>query len=199
MEADNGLEVIQLAQKYHPELIFMDIKIPLLDGIKATQRLRKDPKTADIHIIALTASAMKSEQSLIAESGFDGFIPKPVKKTSIIKAIEKVISLEYATETPEQKKTPPKTVESLTLSTKDQTQLKQQLSQLHNNWLEIKDTCIISQIEKFAHDVHATAERFNNDTLDDYAALLLEKTRYDIGQLNPVLKKFTSIAKSCIT
>ncbi|MBT4838439.1 MAG: response regulator [Methylococcales bacterium] len=199
LEADNGLEVIQLAQKYHPELIFMDIKIPLLDGIKATQRLRKDPKTADIHIIALTASAMKSEQSLIAESGFDGFIPKPVKKTSIIKAIEKVISLEYATETPEQKKTPPKTVESLTLSTKDQTQLKQQLSQLHNNWLEIKDTCIISQIEKFAHDVHATAERFNNDTLDDYAALLLEKTRYDIGQLNPVLKKFTSIAKSCIT
>jgi CheY-like chemotaxis protein len=78
IEAGNGKQGIELAMEKNPQLILMDIQLPLMDGIEATKNLKADPKTENIPIIALTAFAMKGDKETILEAGFDGYIAKPI-------------------------------------------------------------------------------------------------------------------------
>jgi CheY-like chemotaxis protein len=75
--ADNGYEAIEKARSLRPDLILMDLSLPALDGWEATRRLKADPETAPIRIVALSAHAMAAESQLAAEAGCEGFIAKP--------------------------------------------------------------------------------------------------------------------------
>ena len=87
LEARDGQAGIELAQSEHPALILMDVSIPLIDGWEATRRLKADPKTADIPIIALTAHALASDQEKATEVGCDGYIPKPAEPRVVLAAV----------------------------------------------------------------------------------------------------------------
>jgi len=87
-EAENGEEAIELALLFSPDLILMDIRMPGLDGYEATEIIRKDPMTAKIPIIALTASTLKSEMILM-EKVFDGYLRKPLQKNILLKELIK--------------------------------------------------------------------------------------------------------------
>jgi CheY-like chemotaxis protein len=75
--ADNGIEAIEKARSLAPDLILMDLSLPLLDGWEATRRLKADRRTASIKVVALSAHAMAAEERRAAEAGCDGFIAKP--------------------------------------------------------------------------------------------------------------------------
>ena len=79
IEARDGQTGIETAKERHPGLILMDVSIPIIDGWEATRRLKADPATADIPIIALTAHALASDQLKAAEAGCDGYIAKPAE------------------------------------------------------------------------------------------------------------------------
>ena len=79
IEARDGQAGIETAKERHPGLILMDVSIPIVDGWEATRRLKADPATADIPIIALTAHALASDQLKAAEAGCDGYIAKPAE------------------------------------------------------------------------------------------------------------------------
>jgi CheY-like chemotaxis protein len=79
IEARDGQAGIETAKAKHPGLILMDVSIPIVDGWEATRRLKADPATADIPIIALTAHALASDQLKAAEAGCDGYIAKPAE------------------------------------------------------------------------------------------------------------------------
>jgi CheY-like chemotaxis protein len=79
IEARDGQAGIETAKERHPGLILMDVSIPIIDGWEATRRLKADPATADIPIIALTAHALASDQLKAAEAGCDGYIAKPAE------------------------------------------------------------------------------------------------------------------------
>lgn len=83
LEAENGLEGIATATHLKPELIFMDIRMPGMDGYEATRIIKKQKETSSIPIIALTASTMQSEGEKIKEL-FDGYLRKPVNKKTLI-------------------------------------------------------------------------------------------------------------------
>lgn len=89
LEARDGQAGIELAQREHPALILMDVSIPLIDGWEATRRLKADPETADIPIIALTAHALASDQDKAAEVGCDGYIPKPAEPRVVLAAVKR--------------------------------------------------------------------------------------------------------------
>ncbi|MCF8089733.1 MAG: AAA family ATPase, partial [Desulfotignum sp.] len=76
--AKNGQEALLLAKELRPALILMDIRMPVLSGLDAAEQLKKQTETADIPIIALTASSTKKEKTLAFQKGFDGFLPKPL-------------------------------------------------------------------------------------------------------------------------
>jgi signal transduction histidine kinase len=91
INAINGLEAIDLALQHKPSCILMDLKMPVMDGYSAKNQIRSISTISNIPIIALTASAMKSEQMLALENGFDGFIAKPIQKKYLINELIKYL------------------------------------------------------------------------------------------------------------
>src|SRR3954469_15382587 len=87
LEARDGQAGIDTAQREHPAIILMDVSIPLIDGWEATRRLKADPATAGIPIIALTAHALASDQQKAVDAGCDGYIPKPAEPRVVLAAV----------------------------------------------------------------------------------------------------------------
>lgn len=86
--AVDGAEAIRMAQTHQPDLILMDMSLPILDGWEATRALRADATTRHIPIIALTAHAMEGERSKALEAGCDDFDTKPVDLPRLLEKIE---------------------------------------------------------------------------------------------------------------
>lgn len=76
IHAWNGQEAVELFRKHEPQIILMDINMPVLDGYQATKEIRK--YSAKVPIIAITAFAYASDEQRVMESGFDGYMPKPI-------------------------------------------------------------------------------------------------------------------------
>ena len=76
--ASDGLEGVALARTLMPDLIFMDIQMPGIDGITAGRLLKGSPETSGIKIIALTSFAMQGDHEKFITSGFDGYLSKPI-------------------------------------------------------------------------------------------------------------------------
>jgi len=78
LEATTAEDGLALAQTHTPNLILMDIQLPGMDGVTALGRLRSDPATASIPVMALTAFAMKDDERRLKGAGFDGYVTKPI-------------------------------------------------------------------------------------------------------------------------
>ena len=87
--AENGQEAVEKAKTEHPDLVLMDIKMPIMDGLKATQLIKAE--YPDLPIIALTANAFDNDRQQATEAGCDDFISKPVSAAACIQAIQKQI------------------------------------------------------------------------------------------------------------
>jgi two-component system cell cycle response regulator DivK len=88
IEAEDGKQGIEQAKKHLPDLILMDIQMPVMDGLEATKKLRADEQTKNIPIIAITSYAMKGDREKIVEKGFDAYIPKPIDIDGFIEQIK---------------------------------------------------------------------------------------------------------------
>jgi two-component system, cell cycle response regulator DivK len=69
---------IAMALKEPPDLVLMDLQLPGIDGMEALRRLRENPRTTDIPVVAVTAQAMKQDRERALEAGFNGYIEKPI-------------------------------------------------------------------------------------------------------------------------
>ncbi len=90
-EARNGEDGVRMAREDDPDLILMDISIPLIDGWEATRMLKADPETAEIPIIALTAHALATDRAKASEVGCDGYLAKPCEPRRVVAEVEKFI------------------------------------------------------------------------------------------------------------
>jgi two-component system cell cycle response regulator DivK len=89
VDAESGLT---LARAEQPQLILLDIQLPGMDGLAATRLLKKDPATAAIPIIALTAMAMKDDQEKTKAAGCDAYIAKPLRYRELYAAIDTLLT-----------------------------------------------------------------------------------------------------------
>jgi two-component system cell cycle response regulator DivK len=78
LEAESAEDGIELARSHRPELILMDVQLPGMDGVDAVARLRADPTTAGLVVVALTAFAMKEDRERFLAAGFNGYVEKPL-------------------------------------------------------------------------------------------------------------------------
>lgn len=90
-EARNGEDGIRMAREEKPDLILMDISIPVIDGWEATRILKEDPATADIPIIALTAHALATDRAKAEEVGCDGYLAKPCEPWRVVQEVGRFI------------------------------------------------------------------------------------------------------------
>ncbi len=93
--AAGGYEAIQFARAHRPDVIFMDLKMPDLDGLSATRRLREDPATATIPVIAVTASAFGDARQAAREAGCTGYLPKPVRAEQLFAALQEHLGVRF--------------------------------------------------------------------------------------------------------
>ena len=92
LQAENAAIGIQVALEELPDLIFMDIQLPDMDGLEATSQLKADPVTKTIPVYALTAFAMKGDKERINASGCDGYLSKPFSHKDLLDVVQKVTS-----------------------------------------------------------------------------------------------------------
>jgi two-component system, cell cycle response regulator DivK len=90
-EATAGDEGVRLAKELRPALVLMDVQLPVLDGIAALQRLRGDPDTRAIPVVAVTASAMPDDRLKIGAAGFDGHQPKPISVRDFVDLVRRMV------------------------------------------------------------------------------------------------------------
>ncbi|HEX5227873.1 MAG TPA: response regulator [Bryobacteraceae bacterium] len=86
--AADGLSGVQLASEHVPDLIVMDLRLPVLDGWEAAQRIKRNEKTSSIPIIALTAHALPEDVFRAKQAGCDAFETKPVVYQRLLKKVD---------------------------------------------------------------------------------------------------------------
>jgi CheY-like chemotaxis protein len=90
-EAITGPEGIELARELSPDLILMDISIPLIDGWEATRILKSDPATSSIPIIAVTAHALAADRAKAAEVGCDDYLATPATPQAVLGVVRRFL------------------------------------------------------------------------------------------------------------
>jgi two-component system, cell cycle response regulator DivK len=92
--AGDGVEGVRLTREQKPDLVLMDVSIPLMDGWTATSVLKADPETASIPIVALTAHALAGDRERALEVGCDGYLAKPVEPRRVLEEVRRFLGPE---------------------------------------------------------------------------------------------------------
>ena len=97
-EVENGKEAVAQFTQWQPHLILMDIRMPVMDGLEAAQKIRKLPGGNEVKIVAVTASVFNDQKDEVMKAGFDDFMRKPYKREDIFGCIAKHLSVRYIRE-----------------------------------------------------------------------------------------------------
>ena len=92
LEAENGEEAIECILNEKPDIVLLDIQMPILNGYDVLRRIRSDPTISRIPVVALTAYAMKQDREKALASGFNAYITKPIDGASLRIRIKKMLN-----------------------------------------------------------------------------------------------------------
>ncbi len=90
--AENGVQAIELAHHHHPDVVLMDMHMPVMSGYEATQALKTDTELRQIPVLALTASAMTEDREKALAAGCDGFAAKPIRMPELFAEMQRVLA-----------------------------------------------------------------------------------------------------------
>lgn len=100
-QAVNGQEAVEIFKEWHPDFIWMDIRMPIMDGLEATKLIRECEDGEKVKIVALSAHVLEGEVKEIINAGCDGFVGKPYRENEIFESMGKNLGLEYIYKTKE--------------------------------------------------------------------------------------------------
>jgi len=93
--ASNGQEAVDIWSEWQPHLIWMDIRMPVMNGIEATERIKADPRGRETKVVALTASVFHDERERILSHGCDDFVRKPFREQELVKILAEHLGLRF--------------------------------------------------------------------------------------------------------
>jgi len=91
-EACNGQEALAMVEQATPDILLLDIGMPLLDGFAVVRKLRENPRFTSLPVVAVTAYAMQGDREKIMTSGFDGYLSKPVNSSSLVQELDRLLT-----------------------------------------------------------------------------------------------------------
>lgn len=91
IEATNGAEAVALTLEHRPDLVLMDLAMPLMDGREALRRIKADPATTRIPVVVLTAMALSLDREKLRAEGFDGFLTKPCMPPHLLDEVRRCL------------------------------------------------------------------------------------------------------------
>src|SRR5579872_1753828 len=92
IEACNGEEALRVLEESRPDILLLDLGMPVLDGYGTVRRVRANPGFATLPVLAVTAYAMQGDKERILRSGFDGYLSKPINTTLLFQELERLLS-----------------------------------------------------------------------------------------------------------
>ncbi len=193
-EATNGDEAVEIAMEYLPDLILMDLRMPIMDGYEATKILKKTKSTKSIPIIAISASTRKVMHGNRSKKIFNEYLMKPLDASDLFVKMKKY--LKYKTE----EKAAVENTEVINIAlTKEQLKtLPKLIAILENKFIpvynNVKKSQMIDEIEQFGKDLLAVAEESNIEFLLQYTIEICNFTdNFEIDKLLDTLDKFPKI------
>ena len=90
---ENGNEVLQQLAGSPPDLVLLDIQIPLLDGISVVKKIRGNPELAGLKVVALSAFAMRGDDQKALDAGFDAYLTKPISIADLRKKVQQMLNI----------------------------------------------------------------------------------------------------------
>jgi CheY-like chemotaxis protein len=198
IEAENGKEAVELAMQYHPDLVLMDMRMPIIGGFEATKILKANEKLKNIPVIIITASAMKEQWEEIKKAGGDAFLNKPISKSDLI--IELMHYLPYSpTESPRSIEPPAPTISPGPISPEVRAKLLELLTILKNRdmmyrWEMLCVTLIIDEIEDFSMEMKKLDLTYQSGLLSEWADRLLKELKtYNVPKIQETLAYFPKV------
>ncbi|MCK4698982.1 MAG: response regulator, partial [Bacteroidales bacterium] len=197
-EAENGEEALEYTRKHLPDLIIMDLKMPVMDGLESTKRLKEDPGTKNIPVVALTATSINHSKNEL-KSLFDGYMRKPVSKSDLVTELMKF--LDHTVPEPEpavaEQEQPgsvydPNNKNSSVEGIEDLPELLSKLElKILPLWEEIKESAVITDISNFARQTGEVAESYNYLPLVSWIGILEKQINtFDLDMIHGTLGKF---------
>lgn len=90
VEACDGREALEMVAQTQPDLLLLDIGMPVLDGFTVVRKIRENPRLAPLPVVAVTAYAMQGDREKILSSGFDGYLSKPINARSLAEELDRL-------------------------------------------------------------------------------------------------------------
>ena len=130
-EAENGKEAVAIWENWQPQLIFMDWRMPVMDGYEATKQIKADPNGYKTAIVVLTASAFEEERQVIISAGCDDFMRKPFREQELLAKINQYLDVQYIYED----EAPP-TENKPQLNAVPNAEIAQEIAKMPTNWIK---------------------------------------------------------------
>ena len=200
LEAANGEEAVRLGKQHHPDLILMDIKMPVMDGYEATRKIKEVEGINDIPVVALTASVMNESEDAIRDR-CDGYLKKPVAKVELVSELTRYLghTLEgSASQTFESTQPQPEgDIETQPLSPETIDKLPELVRALEEEkvtWEELKVTQTINDIEDFATHIKELGEEYGYPPLVSWGERLdRQASMFDLDAMSKTLEEFSDL------
>ncbi len=195
-EAVNGAEALELAGSFGPDIILLDIMMPVMDGYEAIVKLRSNPQTAEVPVLALTALAMREDIERINSSGFDDFLIKPFHVEELY---DKMRSLLLTIGSGKHDR-PGQTYDDIHSEKNYLIALAEALGRIEQHylplWHQANDLKEFNSIRAFAVAIHNVGQELDIRLLVDYGdKLILYCDNYDIEKINSSLIAFPQYIK----
>lgn len=190
-EAGNGAEAIDVARKERPDVILMDVRMPVMDGVQATRILKGDDRLKNIPIIVVTASAMQSEEEILKPL-CDGFLRKPISRSDLAAKMRGFCKVRRAGPKPAAQ---PERNSTLGISgTNKLSNLLPRLEEARPKWQALVEAPMVGEVEKFGHQLGEFAREYDNELLRDYAGRLTrDASQFDMVAMENTLGEFESL------
>ena len=91
IEAPDGQEALRMMAQSHPDIVLLDIGMPVLDGFAVIRKIRENPSLATLPVLAVTAYAMRGDRESVMNAGFDGYLSKPINTRALGNEIERLL------------------------------------------------------------------------------------------------------------
>ena len=199
IEAENGQQALQYARQYKPDLVIMDIRMPVLNGYEVTAFIKADEQMKHIPVVMLTASVIKEQEDEVKQNNFDGFLRKPVNRIELIAQLMRFLPHSIRKKTRETIETGEKK-EPETISRETQSQLPHILGILENRftgeWKRVSEVFILDDVETFALGIINLGNQYHLSLLSQWGEKLLKEIRsYDMENSPITLAYFPELVK----
>jgi len=195
-EAENGQDALQLAEEIHPDLIFLDLRMPVMDGLELIKILKSSPDLQQIPVVVITASALRGEEECVKKIGCNGYLHKPVNRNDITYQLSLFLPHTLKTVT----KSAESEIEESELSEEIITSLPELLAVLNGEllekWQNLRHSYIFNEIEDFADAVNQLGRLYQVSALTSWGASLFNQAQnFDMEKLPVTLEQFPELLK----